>query len=823
MTIALKISSLIIWLVIGTSIFLVGVYLLLPWIFKKFVSPLFNASYKYSASDFKSDNFKKTLSKQLNNPSLKVNKNTGYFEITFGKERKLTEGYIKLFSGSVQCSNEKSLSKKISPLILKNYTEEESEDILGKYLRISIKYVFKAQKIPLEIIFKQYFDKQFILFELKLPNGLQKTDRNNFGKVITSFPSFLNNSPNQKIFTYRHSIFCPPSRKINATSSPVIFYDNDLNCFILSPLDGFLNTIISEGKDSRINCGIQGEIENLPKNFTQRYILYFGKGINESMISLGDILLEFNNATRKSLYANVCTSYLGYWTDNGAFYYYKTKKGMNYEETLVAIKDYFDKHQIPIKYYNFDSWWYQKHTNKIFTTIFRPLVRLMGGGLYGNTIRWETDPNNFTTNLKIFHGDKFNIPITAHNRRWDARSPYTANFEFKIYNKNAIPLKLDFWNWLMNHAKKSGIVVYEQDWMKNQVDSIPYLRKNYEAKEKWLRNMAIAAKENGVDIFYCMETPGMLLYTIKHNNINISRCSGDYNHRWPLTYRFVDLTQTNILFNAIGINSHPDVFRSRSIEDGRLRSFGEKYPKLRCLIQILGAGLVCPGDKEDNVNWPLLKKTCRSDGLLLKPDRALTANDLMFKPHRKYYISDTYTAKNGLYWHYILITNIWPNRVKEQFITPNELGFTDEEYVLFDFNSRKIQRIKNKTEIDIGALKKYDYKYLILCPLSKNEISLIGSPDKFVTCSNKLYPSVAQEENEDKQIFLFEVENIGDANMEILLYSKKKPTQIYFKNDIPIDNKNVKNNWQYNNYTNLLRIFIHFSNKGKKQVKVLLD
>ncbi|MEJ2279062.1 MAG: hypothetical protein P8Y70_15145 [Candidatus Lokiarchaeota archaeon] len=669
----------------GLAVFFSAVYLLLPWIFRKFVSPLFNATYVYKANDFKQKKEGKIASLQSHTPTIEINKDSGIFEVTFGDKRKLIAGLVKVYTHSIQYSNEETLTKKVGPLKLKKYKEAKSEDKLGKFNQFIFYFEFSSEMIPLELIFKEYLNKNFIVFELRLPKGLKHTFRGDFNKLITSFPSFINKSPNKKIFTFRHAIFCPPSRKIKATSAPVLFYDNELNCFIVSPLDGFLNTIISEDKNGRISCGIQGEIQSLPIDFTQKFVLYFGKGINKSMQGLGDILLQYNDVSTKSLYANICTSYLGYWTDNGAYYYYKTEKGLNYEETLVGIKNYFEKHDIPIKYYNFDSWWYQKYTNKIFTTIFRPIVRLLGGGFYGNIIRWEADPDKFSTDLKTFYKERFNKPITAHSRRWDSRSPYTEQFEFVKYKNHAIPLKQPFWNWLMNHAKESGIEVYQQDWMKNQVDSIPYMRNIYDAKELWLSNMALAAKNNEVDIFYCMETPGMLLYTLKHENINISRCSGDYNHRWPLTYIYIDLTQTNILFNTIGINSHPDVFRSRSMEDVMFRPFGERFPELKCLIQILGAGLVCPGDKKENVNWPLLSKTCRKDGLLLKPDRALTVNDLMFKIHRKYYISDTYTKKSDQTWHYVLVTNIWPKRVKETFITPQELGFEDDWYVIYDF------------------------------------------------------------------------------------------------------------------------------------------
>ena len=42
--------------------------------------------------------------------------------------------------------------------------------------------------------------------------------------------------------------------------------------------------------------------------------------------------------------------YLGYTTDNGAYYYYKTEDGKNYEETILDLKAHTVAQQIPIKW-----------------------------------------------------------------------------------------------------------------------------------------------------------------------------------------------------------------------------------------------------------------------------------------------------------------------------------------------------------------------------------------------------------------------------------------------------------------------------------------
>ena len=40
----------------------------------------------------------------------------------------------------------------------------------------------------------------------------------------------------------------------------------------------------------------------------------------------------------------------GYWTDNGAYYYYKTLEGMNYEDSLIEIDQTFHDLGLPIRY-----------------------------------------------------------------------------------------------------------------------------------------------------------------------------------------------------------------------------------------------------------------------------------------------------------------------------------------------------------------------------------------------------------------------------------------------------------------------------------------
>lgn len=802
-------------LIIVLSIVMIVVYFLLPLIFRKIVSPRLNATYKYDSSDFKNGKplIKQELSPQAKTPKIEINQNNGIYSISFGKVRNLLEGLIEVRYNTQDYTTQKSLGKKKKALNLKKITNNEDSDKLGNFKQTELIYTLEDKDIEIVALINEYDNKNYITFELKFPQKLEGTATGKFGKLITKFPSFLNQSPNTRVLTYNHTVFAYPTYKLKATSSPVLFYDDDLNCFILSPLERFLNSTIAQDKEGRINCGFQGEVKEIPKNYSQKFIMIFDKGVNKPMEELGDLLLKYHDSERKSSYANIAVSHLSYWTDNGAYYYYRKKDDMNYGETMVAVKDYFEEHNIPMESYNFDSWWYLKYQSKIskvLSTVFKPLYRILGGGLFGNILRWETDPDNFETDLETYHKERFQKPIIAHSRRWDSRSPYLEKFDFKTDGNHAVPLNFEFWDWLMEFAKRSGIDIYEQDWLKTQVNSVSILREDITAAEKWLNNMAKAALKNDVDIFYCMETPAMILYSIKHPNINITRCSGDYNHRWPPTYRYVHCSLTNILLNAVGLNSHQDCYRTK------YGLMSEHHPEFMTIVEILTAGLVCPSDKEDEVDWELLQKTCRDDGLLLKPDKAITVNDLMFKKHRKYYISDTLTEREGKYWHYILIMNLWPKRVKETYFTPKELGYEAEEYIFYDFHNGKVMKIDREEKVPIGKLNKYEFCYYILSPLMNSGMALIGCPDKYVTSSKKQFPTVKWAENS----LTFSVEDIKGAETRVYVYSPSKPSNVKIANGDNLESPQTNDSWNYIGATKIIEIPLKFTDSTLKTIQI---
>ena len=180
---------------------------------------------------------------------------------------------------------------------------------------------------------------------------------------MIAFPIFDNQSPNQRIFTYKNLVFSPGSRDFEYEFSPVCFFDDQANVAIISALDNFVTNGIEkitfpESFNYGFSCGICGEVKEIPPKHKHQFIIAFNQGINAGFRYWGDQLLEYygRNRAERDRYRDIDMSYLGYYTDNGAHYYYNPLEGKGYDETLLAVKAYADSEGIPMRYYDLDSW-----------------------------------------------------------------------------------------------------------------------------------------------------------------------------------------------------------------------------------------------------------------------------------------------------------------------------------------------------------------------------------------------------------------------------------------------------------------------------------
>ncbi|MBD3352974.1 MAG: hypothetical protein GF364_15940 [Candidatus Lokiarchaeota archaeon] len=690
--------------------------------------------------------------------------------VSFFKER-----HIQIEPRSV---NGSGIETNLGNAILYEYESKHSKSKINNPQKILLK-ILKLEKT------------NGLIFDCCLPEGfsisnnpkISESERSKIRDALN--PAFLrvfNKSTMQRIFTFKDTVFCQPARDFSFCHAPILFFDENRNTMIISALDHFLSNgfkkkhIEPELYDGEtiFSFGSDASVTKYPKDYHIQCMVIFHNGINETFQKWGQLLMKFHKTKRKNEDIDIINTHLGYFTDNGAHHYYNTLKGKNYNETFVTIQDYAEKNGLPFHYYHLDSWWYQKTTSQTKQKLLGWISSLLGGALYGGALLWEPDPNYFNMSLKEL-SKKINAPFTAHNRWFEQETPYKKQFNFIDEHGWSMPDDPQFWDHIMKYCKENNIAVYEQDWMSNQIKRFSHFRTTTDAAERWLTDMATAADKYGRTIQYCMQTPAMVMQSIFYPSVTHCRCSDDYHGYAPKNYDIPAFTQASILADALGLRPFKDVFKTS--KRGRYR--GERIPQLECLVASLSTGPVASGDQIHYENRELILRSCRLDGLLLKPTTPLKAIDLCFLKNDTYYVSKAETVVprfKALTWHYVLTINLFPQRVKTHRYSISDVDI-EGKYLEYDWHTKNIRQVESRDIVEQN-LKFEDYKYRVYCPFLCSGISLIGDPEKFVTFSEQRF-RIIESTKEDVKL---EIGGVKDEEVVLLFYSDKMPKSVVCDN-----------------------------------------
>jgi len=395
-------------------------------------------------------------------------------------------------------------------------------------------------------------------------------------------------------------------------SGPVVIFNTDRrgedDILVLSPFSKFMATSLSQ-TGNIIEYGVMGSMTSIPENYNHSMIVFYSsQGINEGVRQWGQAMQKAYNRTNQYRLNDLSNNYLGYYTDNGAYYYYHTEEGQNYEQTML---DSIQKIKLPFRYLQIDSWWYYK-------------------GIGDGVTEWVARPDIFPDGLPALDRKLENLPIVAHNRYWAFDTVYKRNYSFILDEKNgkALPSGNDsFWFDLFTQAKQWGLIVYEQDWLITVLESFTPIQTDIHLGHQWLASMAEAADKLNINLQYCMSLPRQILTALEFPRVTQTRVSGDYEgsltnpkgNQWAIGI-------SSMFAEAIGLAAFKDVFWSTSVQPGAPYKGEPKevLPERQSAISTLSTGPVGPGDAVNYTNIEVIMKCCRPDGLILKPDRPLT-------------------------------------------------------------------------------------------------------------------------------------------------------------------------------------------------------
>jgi len=635
-------------------------------------------------------------------------------------------------------------------------SSNKGEDRLGKFDETV--FVWSAGSVSWLTTFKSYLPQPIIIFNQIFQQGIQDTATGNNNDVISAFPTFKVEKDDLNYLTYydtfsngRTGTWGPGTSYPHGIRGgiPLALFNSNLVTVMISPFNNFLigEQTLSQELHGLFACGLQGKIQSVPTGFVHSTIITASQGVNNAHMYWGGLLLKFYGKAPKTVAEDFSVKYLGYWTDNGAYYYYLSEPGKNYAETMVDVYDYIKSIDLPVQYYQYDSWWYFK-------------------GSTSGLLLWEPKPDVFPDGIKALQQKMGSKPIVLHNRWFENDTYYMTKMGYPFISESkgyAIPLSEEPFLYMMTKAKDWGLIVYEQDWLVDQYLDMEATQTNVSIAHNWMTYMNNAATKVGLTIQMCMPLPGHILQSVLMSSVTQVRGSGDYQRQiydknnWALGY-------TSMLHHALGLFPFKDCFwSSNATQTGCVQKVCvEPNAVLETLTAALSTGPVGPADKIGFLDKYNLMQTCRSDGVLLKPDIPLKTLDLVFSTGfktgpRLFNLSHAYSQQivkdekgnTAVFWHYILAAD-----TEMPFsITLDDLGEpTNAQFVVFDYfkNPTTLAKFNNANPLNIEALyptgETVSFKYYVIVPLLGG-YTLIGERDKYAVASFQRFGTITKTSN----------------------------------------------------------------------------
>lgn len=535
-----------------------------------------------------------------------------------------------------------------------------------------------------------------------------------------AFPAFTTFPDSLHGFSYAERVFAPHQFRLNRTSTPWLFFDGRLHAFVLSPASDFLVASMEGNGIDTIASGLRASVKNLPADFVHRSLLAVDTGIGVCWNDWGTALQKWYGKRRPANDQDAVLKYFGYWTDNGADYYYNYDTTLGYTGTLLRLRQTYREERIPLGYMQLDSWWYDK---SIYDPEGRPVAghknkKLPDGpwNRYGGTLSYTADPFLFPNGLAAFQR-QLGLPLVVHGRWIDPQSPYHSQYRIS----GLAPVDSAYWQHTAAYLKAAGVICYEQDWLNYIYSGTPAMQSDLDTGNAFTDGMAHAMKARGIDLQYCMLLPGFYLQGLKYDNLTTIRPSSDRFE--PGKWR--DFIYNSQFTYAVGAWPWCDVFKSH--ETGNM------------ILAVLSAGAVGTGDSMGLEDKRHIAMAARNDGVLVKPDVPAVPLDASYLRDAEDPASPmaawTYTDHGALRTAYVFAFSRRKDRRESITLSGRNLGIRGA-FVAYDKLSGQARLLEENQAYTMtpGA---DGYVFTEFAPVTPAGIAFFGDQGKFVGTGKK--------------------------------------------------------------------------------------
>jgi hypothetical protein len=502
----------------------------------------------------------------------------------------------------------------------------------------------------------------------------------------------------------------------------------DGGTLLLAPLDGFHEQVVGvpaeRGGTGGLRCGWHGDLDEVPAGFATELAIWAGPGPRACLEAWGTELRRRAGTVRPGRYADELARRPSYWTDNGAAYWYRTEGGRSVRETLTTAVDDLRTRDVPFGTVQLDSWWYPHEVLRPFDT---DEWEVPPTGL----VRWEAREDILPEGIDDLADALGRPPLAAHIRHLSSSSPYVQEVDCWVDGDRAHPTGPELYERWLDSAVGWGIETFEHDWLVEAFLGVRQLRAVPGRARAWQEGLDRAAGERGITLQWCMASPADFCQTTTLRNVTSIRTSGDHGYIATPGILWAWFLYGNVLARALGLLPYKDVFHATT-DPGA-------HGEVEALLSALSAGPVGIGDRVGVADPALVRRTCRADGLLVKPDLPVAALDrcldrvVVFS--RRLLVGSTTTTHGAGTWHYVVAANVRDDgdAVTER-ITLAELG-VEAPAVVWDWRRRTAEAVEAVGGWDV-ELGPHEWDYRVVAPVLAGGAAVIGDPDVFVTAGD---------------------------------------------------------------------------------------
>jgi hypothetical protein len=479
---------------------------------------------------------------------------------------------------------------------------------------------------------------------------------------------------------------------------------------LLGPLDRFHEQIVSVADG--LAWGWHGDLDHVDAGFTTTLAVVTGGGPRECLERWATLLPR----RARSRYADVSLRTPTYWTDNGAAYWYRTEPGHDVPGTLAATVADLRARAIPVGAVQLDSWFYPHEVLRPFDTddwVVPPT----------GMMRWEAREDILPDGIAALRARLGDPPLMTHCRHLSSSSPYVEEFDCWVDADRAQPATPALYERLLDQCVVWGVEVFEHDWLVECFLGVRGLREVPGRATAWQAGIDRAAAARGITLQWCMATPADFCTAAGLERVTSIRTSGDHGYIATPEMLWAWFLYTNALARVLGLTPFKDVFMA-----------GGEHAEIEALLSVLSTGPVGVGDRLGQADASVVRRTCRADGMLVKPDLPIAAVDRAFLQHGvarpEPLVAETRTTHAAGDWHYVLTINAFRqgDPVGSR-VSLDDVGVTTP-VVAYDWRTGTAELLEPGEGWDV-ALPAAGWDYRVLAPLLPGDVALIGDTTLF--------------------------------------------------------------------------------------------